>query len=58
MDLTLVEDNAHTSVKDLDFSPDGKFLVSVGGGSAKVWDVEKSTVIDSLRKANIRVLVF
>lgn len=44
--------DAHTSVKDLDFSPDGKFLASVGSGPCRVWDVSKSISAASLMKEN------
>lgn len=44
--------NAHASVKDLDFSPDGKFLASVGSGPCRIWDVSKSTSVASLMKEN------
>lgn len=44
--------DAHTSVKDLDFSPDGKFLASVGSGPCRIWDVSKSISAASLMKEN------
>ncbi|KAM7464367.1 hypothetical protein LguiA_032488 [Lonicera macranthoides] len=52
MEIILDEANAHNSVKDLDFSPDGKFLVSVGGRGSpgRVWDVASSSAIASLSK--------
>ncbi|CDP00781.1 unnamed protein product [Coffea canephora] len=52
MELTLNEANAHASVKDLHFSPDGKLLVSVGSGPARVWDVTNSIAIATLQKEN------
>ncbi|KAF5939219.1 hypothetical protein HYC85_023478 [Camellia sinensis] len=63
MEIILDEANAHTSVKDLDFrfswglamscSPDGKFLVSVGGGGpGRIWDVTALTPVASLSKEN------
>lgn len=52
MEISLDEANAHASVKDLDFSPDGKFLVSVGSGPCRIWDVSKSTSVASLMKEN------
>ncbi|XP_027098125.1 SEC12-like protein 2 [Coffea arabica] len=52
MELTLNEANAHASVKDLHFSPDGKLLVSVGSGPARVWDVTNSIAIAALQKEN------
>lgn len=51
MDIVIDEDKAHSSVKDLDFSSDGKFLVSVGsGGPGRVWDVTSSKPVASLTK--------
>ncbi|KAM0009256.1 putative transcription factor WD40-like family [Helianthus debilis subsp. tardiflorus] len=51
--------DAHTSVKNLDFSPDGKFLVSVGsGGPGRVWDIASSTLKASLPKENDEVFGF
>ncbi|KAL3631128.1 hypothetical protein CASFOL_024112 [Castilleja foliolosa] len=52
MESTLDETNVHASVKDLDFSPDGKFLVSVGSGPARIWNVATSTSAASLPKQN------
>ncbi|KAE8022854.1 hypothetical protein FH972_008618 [Carpinus fangiana] len=56
MEIVLNEANAHTTVKDLDFSPDGKYLVSLGNrGPARVWDMTSSTVVASLPKENDEV---
>ncbi|KAL3363760.1 hypothetical protein AABB24_012808 [Solanum stoloniferum] len=52
MENILDQANAHASVKDLDFSPDGKFLASVGSGPCRIWDVSKSTSVASLTKEN------
>ncbi|PWA44063.1 SEC12P-like 2 protein [Artemisia annua] len=49
---------AHTSVKNLDFSPDGKFLVSVGSGPGRVWDISSSTAKASLPKENDEIFGF
>ncbi|KZV33516.1 hypothetical protein F511_38332 [Dorcoceras hygrometricum] len=43
METALDEFSGHSSVKDLDFSPDGKFLVSVGSGPGRIWNVALST---------------
>ncbi|PSR88333.1 SEC12-like protein [Actinidia chinensis var. chinensis] len=59
MEIMLDEANAHASVKDLDFSPDGKFLVSVGsGGPGRVWDVTSSTPVVALSKENDEIFGF
>ncbi|KAJ7942996.1 SEC12-like protein 2 [Quillaja saponaria] len=51
MEIVLNEANAHTTVKDLDFSSDGRFLVSLGsGGPCRVWDMASSAVLASLSK--------
>ncbi|KAM3284886.1 SEC12-like protein 2 [Capsicum chacoense] len=52
MENILDQADAHASVKDLDFSPDGKFLASVGSGPCRIWDVSKSTSVASLMKEN------
>ncbi|KAK4758732.1 hypothetical protein SAY87_020033 [Trapa incisa] len=53
MDSIFEESEAHSSIKDLDFSHDGKFLVSLGNsGPCRVWDVTSSTVVASLSKEN------
>ncbi|XAR72249.1 hypothetical protein NMG60_11018826 [Bertholletia excelsa] len=59
MEIILDEANAHSSVKDLDFSPDGKFLVSVGsGGPGRIWDVTSSSLVASLSRENDEVFGF
>ncbi|EYU30065.1 hypothetical protein MIMGU_mgv1a008031mg [Erythranthe guttata] len=58
MESTFSEDNAHPSVKDLDFSPDGKFLVSLGGGPGRIWNVATSTSVASLPRQNDEILGF
>ncbi|KAK9276211.1 hypothetical protein L1049_005742 [Liquidambar formosana] len=59
MGVILDEAQAHATVKDLDFSLDGKFLVSLGsGGPCRVWDVTSSGVVASLPKENDEVFGF
>ncbi|CAD5177822.1 unnamed protein product [Musa acuminata subsp. malaccensis] len=49
MEIILDQTDAHTTVKDLDFSSNGKFLVSLGNsGPCRVWDLTSSTAIASL----------
>nr|QEE59968.1 prolactin regulatory element-binding protein [Betula platyphylla] len=56
MKIVLNEASAHTTVKDLDFSPDGKYLVSLGNrGPARVWDMTSATAVASLPKENDEV---
>lgn len=51
MESILDESNAHASVKDLSFSPEGKFLASVGSsGPGRIWDIASSTPIAALQK--------
>lgn len=51
MDSILDESNAHASVKDLSFSPDGKFLASVGSsGPGRIWEIASSTPVAALQK--------
>ncbi|KAK9091175.1 hypothetical protein Sjap_024352 [Stephania japonica] len=53
MDIILDEADAHSTVKDLSFSSDGKLLISLGsGGPPRVWDVESSKAVASLSKEN------
>ncbi|XP_022151705.1 SEC12-like protein 2 [Momordica charantia] len=56
LEIILNEPNAHSTVKDLDFSPDGKYLVSLGG-PCRVWDVTSSTVLTALTKENDEVFI-
>ncbi|XP_022882083.1 SEC12-like protein 2 [Olea europaea var. sylvestris] len=58
MEITLDEANAHASVKDLDFSPDGNFLASVGSGPGRIWKVATETSIASLPKENDEIFGF
>ncbi|KAG6476708.1 SEC12-like protein 2 [Zingiber officinale] len=51
MENILDQSDAHTTVKDLDFSSNGKFLVSLGSsGPCRVWDLTSSTVTASLAR--------
>ncbi|KAK6931031.1 Anaphase-promoting complex subunit 4, WD40 domain [Dillenia turbinata] len=59
MEVIIDEEKAHSSVKDLHFSPDGRFLVSIGRGSpCRIWDMKSSTAIASLSKENDEVFGF
>ncbi|KAI3757387.1 hypothetical protein L6452_04924 [Arctium lappa] len=58
MALVLDAPKAHTSVKNLDFSLDGKFIVSVGSGPGRVWDISSSMAKASLPKENDEVFGF
>ncbi|CAN1143784.1 SEC12-like protein 2 [Linum perenne] len=56
MEMILNEAQAHSSTKYLCFSPDGKFLVSLGGrGPGRVWDVPSAKVIASLSNTSDEV---
>ncbi|XP_050372377.1 SEC12-like protein 2 [Argentina anserina] len=49
METMFTEDQAHKTVKQLDFSHDGKFLVSLGqSGPGRVWDVSSAAVVATL----------
>ncbi|XP_014509601.1 SEC12-like protein 2 isoform X1 [Vigna radiata var. radiata] len=53
MEVILNESNAHSSVKDLHFSSDGKLLASLGsGGPCRVWDISSSMVLSTLPNEN------
>ncbi|GLT98473.1 hypothetical protein SLE2022_159770 [Rubroshorea leprosula] len=58
MDIILSDTQPHSSIKDLNFSFDGKFLVSLGSGLCRVWDVTSSKVVTSLAKGNDEVFAF
>ncbi|KAI4367339.1 hypothetical protein MLD38_023087 [Melastoma candidum] len=59
MDIILDEDQAHSSVKDLDFSLDGKFVVSLGdSGPCRIWDVASSASVASLAKETASFIAF
>ncbi|XP_031279949.1 SEC12-like protein 2 isoform X2 [Pistacia vera] len=56
LEIVLNESEAHTSVKDLTFSPDGKFLVSLGKrGPGRVWDITSASIVASLPTENDEV---
>lgn len=59
MESILSQTDAHTTVKDLHFSLDGKFLVSLGNsGPCRVWDLTSSTAIASLPREDGEVFGF
>ncbi|XP_039006806.1 SEC12-like protein 2 [Hibiscus syriacus] len=58
MEKILDEAQPLSSVKNLDFSCDGKFLVSLGSALCRVWDVTSSKVVTSLAKGNDEVFAF
>ncbi|KDP38060.1 hypothetical protein JCGZ_04703 [Jatropha curcas] len=56
MEIILEETEAHPSLKDLCFSPDGNFLVSLGGRRpGRVWDLTSSTAVASLSREDDEV---
>ncbi|XP_031492334.1 SEC12-like protein 2 [Nymphaea colorata] len=49
MEMIVDQPNAHECVKDLDFSPEGKLLVSLGdSGPCRIWDLTSSAAVASL----------
>ncbi|CAL9118574.1 unnamed protein product [Musa textilis] len=59
MENILDQTDAHSTVKDLDFSSNGKFLVSLGNsGPCRVWDLTSSTAIASLPRENGEIFGF
>ncbi|GAU29121.1 hypothetical protein TSUD_58870 [Trifolium subterraneum] len=46
MENIINESNAHSTVKDLHFSSDGKLIVSLGGsGPYRVWDISSAIAL-------------
>eukprot|EP00262_Sarcandra_glabra_P012780 TRINITY_DN3369_c0_g1_i1.p1 TRINITY_DN3369_c0_g1~~TRINITY_DN3369_c0_g1_i1.p1 ORF type:complete len:404 (+),score=67.89 TRINITY_DN3369_c0_g1_i1:81-1292(+) len=59
MEVILDQTEAHPTIKDLDFSKDGKFLVSLGSsGPCRVWDLTSFTVVANLPRENGEVFRF
>ncbi|KAJ8642788.1 hypothetical protein MRB53_004536 [Persea americana] len=59
MEVILDQADAHASVKDLDFSLDGKYLISLGNsGPCRVWDLTSLTAVASLTRENGEVFGF
>ncbi|KAG9454441.1 hypothetical protein H6P81_007345 [Aristolochia fimbriata] len=59
MDVILDQSDAHGSVKDLDFSSDSRFLVSLGNsGPCRVWDLKSSSVVASLPRGDDEMFGF
>ncbi|CAJ2678653.1 unnamed protein product [Trifolium pratense] len=53
METIINESNAHSTVKDLHFSFDGKLIVSLGGGGpCRVWDVSSAIALATLANEN------
>ncbi|KAI4357644.1 hypothetical protein L6164_001580 [Bauhinia variegata] len=56
MEIILHETKAHSTIKDLHFSSDGKLLVSLGSaGPCRVWDLSSTMVLTSLSNENREV---
>ncbi|WJX50577.1 hypothetical protein P8452_36857 [Trifolium repens] len=56
MENIINESNAHSTVKDLHFSFDGKLIVSLGGsGPCRVWDVSSAIALATLANENREV---
>ncbi|KAK9742701.1 hypothetical protein RND81_03G192100 [Saponaria officinalis] len=59
MEILVNDGEAYKVVKDLHFSIDGKYLVTLGsGGPCRVWDVLTSTVVATLAKENDEIFRF
>ncbi|OAY81332.1 SEC12-like protein 2 [Ananas comosus] len=59
MESVLEETVANTTVKDLDFSSDGKFLASLrNSGPCKVWDLASSKVVANLSREDGEIFSF
>ncbi|KAI3872949.1 hypothetical protein MKW92_024726 [Papaver armeniacum] len=56
--MSLIIDNAdaYPTLNDLDFSLDGRFLVSLEGGPCRIWDVKSATVVASLLRENFHFI--
>ncbi|XP_008782191.2 SEC12-like protein 2 [Phoenix dactylifera] len=59
LEIILDQTDAHVTVKDLHFSLDGKFLVSLGNsGPCRVWDLISSTAVAHLPREDGEVFGF
>ncbi|EHA8588065.1 SEC12-like protein 2 [Cocos nucifera] len=59
LEIILDQTDAHATVKDLHFSLNGKFLVSLGNnGPCRVWDLASSTAVASLHREDGEVFGF
>ncbi|KAI3941037.1 hypothetical protein MKX01_037927 [Papaver californicum] len=58
MEIFIDVGDADSTLKDLDFSLDGKFLVSLGGGPSRIWDANSSAVVATFQRENVEVFTF
>lgn len=58
LEIILDQTDAHSSVKDLDFSSDSKYLVSSGSGPCRVWDLTSSVTVASLQREDGEIFGF
>lgn len=59
MEIILRQPDVHTTVKDLDFSFDAKFLASLGNsGPCRVWDLTSSKIAASLSREDGEIFGF
>ncbi|KAL9228784.1 hypothetical protein vseg_004327 [Gypsophila vaccaria] len=59
MEMLLNEEEAYKVVKDLHFSIDGKYLVTLGsGGPCRIWDLTTSATVATLPKENDEIFRF